>query len=69
MSRRIVQIAAVATKADENVITIVELYALDNNGVAWLMVDPGQSKKWERLPELPTIVTRPPAPVLEGAEP
>jgi len=60
MSRRIVQIAAVSSwPGAGDVVSTTELFALDNNGVAWVMVDPDQSKKWQRLPELPSVDTRP----------
>lgn len=61
MSRRIVQIAAVTVETDADVVG-TELFALDQNGVAWLMVDPGASKTWVRLPELPSIAARGPVP-------
>jgi len=72
MSRRIVQIATAQSGAYD----MQFLYALDNNGVAWRLtnphVDPVGGLKWVRLPELPSIDTRPPRPTiepLEGIEP
>lgn len=64
MSRRIVQIAAVSSDHGTERFREV-LFALDNNGVAWCLEDPGLAQsKWQRLPELPSIATtRPPATV------
>jgi hypothetical protein len=70
MSRRIVQIVAngYTLGVGENVVMIEQLFALDNNGIAWVLervVDAnhtGSTTEWKRLPALPSIDTRPPRP-------
>lgn len=70
MSRRIVQLSAAAAFVYEpgaGVSFSSELYALDNNGIAWrLDVSGSATGKWQRLPELPSFENRtaaaPPAP-------
>jgi hypothetical protein len=75
MSRRIVQIAAVANAGGvgEDAWRSEHLYALDNNGVAWFMNAPTVTgASWYRLAALPSIDNpprpRPPATTLEQAE-
>lgn len=51
MSRRIVQIAAVDAPYDQG--NGPSVFALDNNGVAWVMWGPRAT--WVRLPPLPSI--------------
>lgn len=59
MSRRIVQLTAASTATYEpgaGLSVDHQLYALDNNGVAWVLDQPGHPKsKWQRLPELPNV--------------
>lgn len=49
MSRRIVQLTATGASAGND-----RLYALDNNGVAWMCAPPGDLR-WIRLQALPSI--------------
>jgi hypothetical protein len=56
MSRRIVQIAATASGPE----TVETLYALDNNGIAWIMTRPFAGAAWNRLPPLPSLENRTP---------
>jgi hypothetical protein len=77
--RRIVQIAATSIENDDGQVT-ESLFALDQNGIAWAMIDPitdsGAHARWHRLPALPSIenLARPATPASsleeeEGAEP
>lgn len=65
MSRRIVQLAY-----GEDSRGMGSLYALDNNGVAWVLEQQyvegvaATELKWRRLPELPSIDTRPKPPLV-----
>ena len=64
MSRRIVQITATpAVPVYEPGAGVSwgeeSLYALDNNGVAWVMSNPSKTGVWVRLPELPSFTVRP----------
>jgi hypothetical protein len=54
VSRRIVQLLVSSIANELTGETWDHVYALDNNGVAWLLRSP-DAPRWERLPPLPSV--------------